>query len=86
MEQAALSFSGCSFVSCSTISTFSIFYAATLEGTTVTVAGLAPGESAELTVTAQRAGRADAPTTVTGEVAQGRPDGPWLIVATATST
>ncbi|MER3388456.1 MAG: fibronectin type III domain-containing protein [Microcella sp.] len=46
---------------------------ATLEGTTVTVAGLAPGESAELTVTAQRAGRADAPTTVTGEALPAAP-------------
>ncbi len=57
---------------------------ATLEGATVTVAGLAPGESAELTVTAQRAGRADAPTTVTGEALPAAPS-PQLGDVTRTS-
>ncbi|MBR21541.1 MAG: hypothetical protein CMF57_03720, partial [Leifsonia sp.] len=57
---------------------------ATLEGTTVTVAGLAPGESAELTVTAQRAGRADAPATVTGEALPAAPS-PQLGDVTRTS-
>lgn len=57
---------------------------AALEGTTVTVVGLAPGESAELTVTAQRAGRADAPATVTGEALPAAPS-PQLGDVTRTS-
>ncbi len=51
----------------------------------------ATGRSATLHLTLTLHGVADAAdgtatTTVTVEVAQGRPDGPWLIVATATST